>query len=148
MAIAFSLEGHFTKDELLTAYLNHIYLGQHAGVAIHGFGRAAQVYFNKDVAQLSLGESALLVGIIRGPNVFSPRRHPERARVRRDLVLRQMLGEGEISESLYEEELTRELNIWQVATAPVDARWYLDYVNARLTPEVQRLASEGAGLRW
>ncbi len=88
--MAMLLEVHFEKQDLLNAYINEIYLGQDGGRAIHGFGLAAQFYFGKPLAELQLHEIALLVTIVRGPSYYDPRRHPERARARRDRILKLM----------------------------------------------------------
>ena len=72
----------------MNAYINEIYLGQDGQRAIHGFGLASQFYFGKPLAELQLHEVALLVAIVRGPSYYDPRRHPQRVRERRDLVLK------------------------------------------------------------
>ncbi|MDY6813187.1 MAG: transglycosylase domain-containing protein [Pseudomonadota bacterium] len=81
------LERHFSKPDLLEAYLNEVYLGQDGARAVRGFGAAAEFYFGRPPAALALHEQALLVALVRGPSYYNPRRHPERARARRDLVL-------------------------------------------------------------
>lgn len=86
--MAVLLETHYSKDEILEAYLNEIYMGQDGSRAVHGFGLASAFYFNKPPAELKAHEMAMLVGIVKGPSQFDPRRHPERVRERRDLVLR------------------------------------------------------------
>jgi len=86
-AMALIIERRFSKDEILTAYLNEIYLGQDGSRAIHGFGLASHFYFNRPLDELDLPKLALLVGIIRGPSLYDPRIHPERAGKRRNLVL-------------------------------------------------------------
>ena len=88
--MAILLEVHFDKQDLMNAYINEIYLGQDGRRAIHGFGLASQFYFGKPLAELQLHEVALLVAIVRGPSYYDPRRHPERVRTRRDLVLKLM----------------------------------------------------------
>jgi penicillin-binding protein 1B len=88
--IALAIERRYSKDEILSAYLNGTYLGQHGGFAVHGVGAAARSFFGKDVERLTLGEAATLAGIIRAPNTYSPVQHPERARERRNAVLRRM----------------------------------------------------------
>jgi penicillin-binding protein 1B len=85
--MALLLEVHFSKQDLMNAYINEIYLGQDGNRAVHGFGLASQFYFGKPLAELQLHEVALLVAIVRGPSYYDPRRHPERVRARRDLVL-------------------------------------------------------------
>ncbi|HWL62833.1 MAG TPA: penicillin-binding protein 1B [Steroidobacteraceae bacterium] len=88
--MAVLLEMRFSKQDLMNAYINEIYLGQDGRRAIHGFGLASQFYFGKPLAELQLHEVALLVAIVRGPSWYEPRRRPERARERRDLVLKLM----------------------------------------------------------
>ena len=77
--MALLLELHHSKEEILEAYLNEIYLGQRGPVAIHGVGAAARHYFGKDAAGLALGESAMLVGMIHGPGLYSPEKKPAAA---------------------------------------------------------------------
>ena len=86
--MAILLETHYSKDEILEAYLNEIYMGQDGSRAVHGFGLASNFYFNKPPSELKTHELAMLVGIVKGPSQFDPRRRPERVRERRDLVLR------------------------------------------------------------
>ena len=93
--MALLLETHYTKDDILNAYVNEIYLGQDGQRAIHGFGLASQFYFSKPVAELDAGEVATLVAIVRGPSYYDPRRHPERVRERRNLVLK-LLAEEQV----------------------------------------------------
>lgn len=88
---ALALEADHDKEEILEAYLNSVYLGHVEGLAVHGFGAAARVYFGRDAAELSLAEAATLAAVIQGPNRLSPLRHPEAARRRRDAVLQRML---------------------------------------------------------
>jgi penicillin-binding protein 1B len=85
--MAVLLEVHFEKADLMNAYINEIHLGQDGNRAIHGFGLASEFYFAKPLEELELHEVALLVAIVRGPSYYNPRRHPERARARRDLLL-------------------------------------------------------------
>lgn len=95
--IALLLEAHYTKEEILEAYLNEIYLGQQGGRAIHGFGLASQFYFGRPLAELQLPELALLVAQVRGASFYNPRRNPKRALKRRNLVLETMAEQGFIT---------------------------------------------------
>jgi len=88
--MALLVELHYDKRDILETYLNEIYLGQDGNRAIHGIGLASQFYFGKPLQELTLPEAALLVGMVKGPGYYDPRRHPERARERRDLVLAEM----------------------------------------------------------
>ncbi len=96
-AMALLLELHYDKDEILEAYLNEVYLGQDGRRAIHGFALGAQFYFAKRLGQLHPEEIALLVGMIKGPSYYNPRRNPRRAKARRDLVLTLLEREGILS---------------------------------------------------
>jgi penicillin-binding protein 1B len=92
--MAVTLEWHYTKDEILEAYLNEIYLGQDGARAIHGFGLAAPFYFGQPVRELKVHQLALLAGLARGASYYDPRHHPDRALQRRNQVLALMVGQG------------------------------------------------------
>ncbi|MDT0635532.1 penicillin-binding protein 1B [Spectribacter hydrogenoxidans] len=85
--MAILLDAHYDKEAILEAYLNEVYLGQEGGRAIHGFGLASYFYFAKPVEELQPHEIALLVAMVKGPSYYDPRRHPDRAESRRNLVL-------------------------------------------------------------
>ncbi|MCP3665064.1 MAG: penicillin-binding protein 1B [Gammaproteobacteria bacterium] len=89
-AMALLLESHYSKDEILEAYANEIYLGQQGARAIHGFGLASQFYFGTSLEALDLAQITALVALVRGPSYYDPRRHPERAKKRRNLILKQL----------------------------------------------------------
>ena len=96
--MAVILESRFEKADIMNAYINEIYLGQDGKRAIHGFGLASQFYFGKPLRELGLPEIALMVAIVRGPSYYDPRRHPERALERRNLVLRILSEQGVITD--------------------------------------------------
>jgi penicillin-binding protein 1B len=98
--IALILEARYQKDEILEAYANEIYLGQDGPRAIHGFGLAAHFYFSRPLRELRLPEIALLVGLVKGASYYNPRRHPARAKARRDLVLTVMVKQGMLDPKL------------------------------------------------
>jgi penicillin-binding protein 1B len=85
-----ALEWRYSKPRILESYLNEIYLGHRGAQALRGVGAAARSYFGKELHQLTLGEAALLAGMTRAPNLYSPAANPERARERRDVVLARM----------------------------------------------------------
>lgn len=99
--MALLLERHYTKNQILEAYLNEVYLGQDGSRAIHGVGLASQFYFGRPVEELQLPQVALLVALVKGPSYYDPRRHPERARERRNLVLKEMRDVGDIDDMTY-----------------------------------------------
>lgn len=95
--MALLLEWHYDKDEILEAYLNEVYLGQAGKRAIHGFGLASWFYFQRPLSELDIQHTALLVGLMKGASYYNPRRHPKRAKKRRDLVIGVMQQRGLIS---------------------------------------------------
>jgi penicillin-binding protein 1B len=84
------LEWHYSKDEVLEAYINEVYLGQDGRRAIHGFALASQFYFERRLSELRPEQIALLVALVRGPSYYEPRRNPQRAKARRNLVLSEL----------------------------------------------------------
>lgn len=101
IALTLRIENRYKKDEILTHYLNRIYFGS----GCHGVEEAAQTYFGRSVSSLNTGECALLVGIIRGPHLFSPFRNIEGAKVQRDEVLARMVTCGFLTESEKEQAM-------------------------------------------
>ncbi|AFT66771.1 MULTISPECIES: penicillin-binding protein 1B [Cycloclasticus] len=92
--MALIIEFHYEKDEILEAYLNEVFVGQDGERSINGFGMASVFYFNKPLIELKPHQTALLVGLVKGPSYYDPRRHPERALKRRNLVLDEMTRFG------------------------------------------------------
>lgn len=95
--LAFYLERRYTKSQILTLYLNEIYLGQDGPVSIAGVKAAAEFYFGKKLGDLDLSECALLAGMIRSPYLYNPRRDPSAAAERRNYALGRMLADGMIT---------------------------------------------------
>ncbi|MCP4805414.1 MAG: PBP1A family penicillin-binding protein [Proteobacteria bacterium] len=125
MLLAFALEQELGKDQILALYLNEIYWGQTAGVAICGADEAARAYFGKPADKLDLGESATLAGIISSPNGYSPLRHPERALERRNLALKRMVLEGFLDEDIAAAEVEKPLEV-DPAIGPRRAPYVVD----------------------
>jgi penicillin-binding protein 1A len=88
--LAYKLEQAFSKEEILTLYLNHVYFGS----GNYGINDAAKFYFNKNVSDLNLNESAILVGILKAPSKLAPDKNPELAERRSDIVLQNMIHNG------------------------------------------------------
>ncbi|MBU0944089.1 MAG: penicillin-binding protein 1B [Proteobacteria bacterium] len=109
--MALLLEYHYTKDEIMEAYLNEVYLGQDGKRAIHGFAMASRFYFGRDLAELEPAQIALLVGIVKGASYYNPRRHPERAKVRRNQVLNTLISAQVISPEKTEQLLNSPLTV-------------------------------------
>src|SRR5204862_2294905 len=144
--MAMALDAHFTKADLMNAYINEIFLGQDGDRAIHGFGLASQFYFGKPLAELDLSEVALLVAVVRGPSYYDPRRHPERARARRDLVLKIMADQGIVSAREASAAAHQALG---VSSRPAGAYYpaYLDFVRRTLRRDYHDQDLTEAGLR-
>jgi penicillin-binding protein 1B len=109
------LERRYEKDEILEAYLNEIYLAQDGERAIHGFGLGSQFFFQRPPHELSTAQIALLVGMVKGPSYYDPRRYPERARERRDLVLKIMHEQGIIDAAEYRRSRSEKLGLVKAA---------------------------------
>ena len=105
------LELHYSKDEILTAYANEIFLGQDGGRAVHGFGLASLFYFRRDLEDLSTDQIALLVGMVKGPSYYDPRRHKKRSRKRRQVVLDIMQAQSIIGEKAYHQAKSKPLDL-------------------------------------
>lgn len=113
--MAMILDYRYSKDEILEAYLNEIYLGQSLTQAVHGFGLASEFYFAKPLNELEFDQIALLVAMVKGPSYYNPRRFPERAMARRDLVLRLMVENQLISSQEYKAALERPILVEPIA---------------------------------
>lgn len=109
--MAMLLELHYSKDEILEAYLNEVHLGQDGGRAVHSFGLGAHFYFNKPLGELRAHEIALLVGIVKGTSFYNPRRHPKRALERRNLVLAVFKEEGLLTAAEYNAAVDQPLGL-------------------------------------
>lgn len=91
------IELHYSKQEILEAYLNEVFLGQDGQRAVHGFGLGSQYFFSQPLAELKLHQVALLVGMVKGPSYYNPRRQPERALERRNLVIDVLAEQGVVT---------------------------------------------------
>jgi penicillin-binding protein 1B len=146
-ALALALETRYSKDEILGAYLNGIYLGQHNGFAVYGVGAAARSFFGKEIERLTVGEAATLAGIIRAPNTYSPVQHPERARERRDLVLRRMRELGALDDRQLAQAAKERLVVHRGSPARGLGPYFADWVRGQV--EELQLEDDGSpsGLR-
>jgi penicillin-binding protein 1B len=95
------LEYHYSKEAILTAYMNEVYLAQLGSSALHGFAAASQHFFGRPLNELNLDEFALLVGMVKGPSLYNPERSPNRAKDRRNTVLAILKNQGRLSEADY-----------------------------------------------
>src|SRR5207253_11003571 len=100
--MAVILDAKYSKQEILEAYLNDIYLGRNRSISIVGVGEASHFYFGKPVSEINVAESALLAGIIKSPNNYSPFVRPDLAMQRRNTVLKLMLDNRRIDRETYD----------------------------------------------
>ena len=145
--MAFILESRFEKADIMNAYINEIYLGQDGRRAVHGFGLASQFYFGKPLSELNLQEIALMVAIVRGPSYYDPRRHPERALERRNLVLKVLAEQGVVKPEEAERAAKAPLGITDNAGRTANYfPAFLDLVRRQLREDYQEQALTEAGL--
>ena len=109
--IAISLERRYTKREILEGYVNEIFLGQSGNRAIHGFGLASRFYFAKPLSELNLAEMAMLVGMVKAPSAYNPKRHPEAASRRLHTILDLLKSREMISSVDYSGALAEDLRL-------------------------------------
>jgi len=135
--LTMELERRFTKNQIIELYANEIYLGRRGSFSIHGFGEAARAYFAKDVRELTLPESAMLVGIIQRPSYYNPFRYPERVKDRRNLALLLMRNNGYLTDEQYKSATNTPLNLSRGETESSEAPFFVDLVNDSLQERFQ-----------
>lgn len=146
--MAVLLELHYEKKDILEAYLNEVFLGQDGQRAVHGFGLASQYFFSQPLSELKLDQVALLVGMVKGPTYYNPRRNPERALERRNLVLDVLAAQGVASTEEVEAAKQKPLGITQRGTlADSSFPAFLDLVKRQLREDYQEQDLTEEGLR-
>ncbi len=131
MFMALILETKATKEEVLELYLNDVYLGNRGSFAIHGVPEAARILFGKDVTNITLSEAALIAGTIQNPSLHSPFGNLERARDRRNAVLRAMAEAGYITTDA-SERASHEPVTALARAVDNEAPYFVDYVSEEL----------------
>ncbi|WP_349572773.1 penicillin-binding protein 1B [Azotobacter salinestris] len=146
--MAVLLELHYDKDEILEAYLNEVFLGQDGNRAVHGFGLASQYFFGQPLAELQPHQIALLVGMVKGPTYYNPRRNPERAMTRRNLVLDLMAEQGVIDTAQAAAAKQKPLGVTaRGSMANTSYPAFLDLVKRQLREDYQEADLTEEGLR-
>ncbi len=125
---ALVLEAKYRKQAILESYANEIYLGQVGSVSIYGVGEAAHRYFGKRMDTLSLEEAALLVGMIKGPNTYSPLRNAALAKQRRDVVLGRLHEQGLITDEAWAQAVKAPVQVMPPQDTLADAPFFVDYL--------------------
>ena len=146
--LAVIIELKYDKKEILEIYLNEIYLGQKGSVAINGIGEAAYFYFGKSVKELTLSEAAIMAGLIKAPNHYSPYIDKARCRDRRDLVLQSMHRKEWISEAELQDGLRQPIKAFGFTVADTKAPYFIDYLTDQLKAlyQPEDLASLGLSI--
>lgn len=145
LLIAMRLESRLSKEQIFEYYANQVYLGRRGTFNIHGFGEGARAFFGKEIGQLTVPEAALLAGIIQRPSYYNPLRYPERAKERRNLVLRLMQDNGYLDPAAYRAALEAPVALSPVYEELLDSQYYVDLVsdeiNDKLPDEESRSGS-------
>ena len=146
--MALSLEWSYEKDQIFEAYINEVYMGQDGNRAIHGFGMASFFYFGRSITDLQPEETALLAGLLKGPSFYDPRRFPDRALKRRNLILKVMKNHKLISPDFADQAVKTGLGVSPVPPSgttrfPV----FMDFVKRSLLKEYNEQDLRTEGLR-
>lgn len=145
--IAVIIDHRYSKDRVLEAYLNEIYLGQNGAKEVHGFPLAARFYFGRPLEELRVDQLAMLVGMVKGPSQFNPWRHPERTLKRRDLVLMLLLKNNYLTGAEYEQAVSEPLGIQKTAKIASRQPAYFQQLQRELQQDVGDIYKSGKGLR-
>ena len=145
---ALLIEARYDKRTILEAYFNQVYLGQRGAQAIHGVAAASEFWFGRDLRDLSTEQIALMIGIVKGPSAYDPRRNPERALERRNFALEKMHETKLINDSEYQRARKAPLGITQSPGSIAANRFpaYVDLVRRQLARDYPADALQGAGL--
>jgi penicillin-binding protein 1B len=147
--MAVILDARYSKREILEAYLNDIYLGRNRSISILGVGEASRFYFGKPVSEIKIAEAALLAGMIRSPNNYSPFVNPDLALKRRNTVLGLMLKEKKIDQQQYDEARAASLpsKPFRRKTGLGSIPYYVDRVLQELATDYGIKDVKGRGLK-
>lgn len=135
--ITLHLEQKLTKQQIFEYYVNSIDVGHQGSFSILGFGQAASVYLGKDLSQVSLPDAALLAGLVQAPMGRNPFRYPDRAKARRNIVLKAMRENGYITERDYQAAVDAPLKVTREEAESSDAPFFVDLVNDTLQNHFQ-----------
>jgi len=145
---AIVLEARYDKRTILETYLNQVYLGQRGGQAIHGMASGAEFWFGRDLSELGTEQMALLIGLVKGPSYYDPRKHPERALERRNVALSMLRDTGLIDDAEYQRARQAPLGVTAQPGVAAANRFpaYIDLVRRQLAADYPESALQGAGL--
>ena len=145
---AIILEARYDKRTILETYLNQVYLGQRGGQAIHGVASGAEFWFGRDLDELTTEQTALLIGLVKGPSYYDPRKHPQRALERRNIALSMLHATGLIDDAELDRARKAPLGVTKNAGVAAANRFpaYIDLVRRQLATDYPESALQGAGL--
>ncbi len=145
---ALILEARYDKRTLLEAYMNQVYMGQRGSQAIHGVAAAAEFWFGRELDSLSTEQIALLIGIVKGPSHYDPRRNPERALDRRNLALDKLHETGLLKDAEWKRARAAPLGVTKTPGMAAANRFpaYVDLVRRQLARDYPENVLQGAGL--
>ncbi len=129
LAVALVIEMKLSKREILERYVNDVPMGEYDGTPIYGLPLAARYFFNTDLSEVTPDQAAILIGMIRAPSLYDPRRHPDACRARRDVVLGVMRRAGVIDQPTYAAAVAAPITVTQ-APGLRRAPYFADYVTA------------------
>jgi penicillin-binding protein 1B len=141
------IEARYDKKRILEAYVNEVFLGQQGAQAVHGFAAASEFYFGRDLRSLGAADIALLVGMVQGPSLYDPRRNPERALNRRNIVLGVFRETGLLDDAAFARAKAQPIGTAANATLPRD-RYpaFLDLVRRQIREDFPDTELNSAGL--
>jgi penicillin-binding protein 1B len=145
--MAFIAERKYSKAEILENYLNEIYMGQKGSQGIFGVSEAAKFYFSKSLSELTIGETAILAGLIRAPNRLSPYRSVEAATRRRNVVLAKLLDDKIITLKQYNAAIKEPVVRRELVKVTNDAPYYADFLRRELAENYSNAVLTAEGLR-
>ena len=148
MLYALIMEARYDKRTIFEAYLNQVYLGQRGSQAIHGMSSGAEFWFGRDLSSLESEHVALLIGLVKGPSYYDPRRNPERALDRRNFVLGKLHQAALIDDAEYQRAVKAPLGVPKQPGLVAANRFpaYIDLVRRQLGHDYPESALQGAGL--
>jgi penicillin-binding protein 1B len=141
------LEQKLSKEQIFEYYVNYVPLGWRGGFNIFGLGEASQTYLGKDIRDVNLAEAALLAGLIQRPSATNPFTYPERAKNRRNVVLRLMKDNGYITDQQYATAAAAEVKVVRQGMDTADSSFFVDLLNETLQQKFPSLDFQDGGYR-
>lgn len=146
--MAILLDSQYSKDAILEAYLNEVFLGQNGKQAVHGFGLASWYYFDRPLNEIGVAELSTLVAMIKGPSRYNPRKYPERVIGRRDLILRLLYENEHINSDQYQYYVQRPLGVVETSRMQKHVHpAFMDRVNRELRQVLPNPATRQSGIK-